>query len=123
MLKTRRGATATEYGLIASLIAVVSIAALSEVGSQLKWTMVQVGFYVNEDAYWENDAFATIDSNGDNAVGKAEFTWFADNGCQGDCPSAGDIDIMFSPWGFDANDDDKLDPGPEWDGFVANMQL
>lgn len=38
LIKDKKGATAIEYGLIAALIAVAAIGALSSVGTQLKTT-------------------------------------------------------------------------------------
>jgi pilus assembly protein Flp/PilA len=43
LFKNEEGATAIEYGLIAALIAVACIAALSTVGSQLNKTFTTVG--------------------------------------------------------------------------------
>ena len=43
MIKNEDGATAIEYGLIAALIAVAAISALTTVGSQLKTTFSSVG--------------------------------------------------------------------------------
>jgi pilus assembly protein Flp/PilA len=42
MLKDVKGATAIEYGLIAALIAVAAIAAMSQLGSQLNNTLTKV---------------------------------------------------------------------------------
>ncbi len=42
MLKDTKGATAIEYGLIAALIAVAAITAMSGLGSQLNNTLTQV---------------------------------------------------------------------------------
>lgn len=42
IFKNEEGATAIEYGLIAALIAVAAIAALSNIGSQLKTTFNSV---------------------------------------------------------------------------------
>ena len=42
MLKDNKGATAIEYGLIAALIAVAAIAAMSSLGSQLNNTLTKV---------------------------------------------------------------------------------
>jgi pilus assembly protein Flp/PilA len=42
MLKDTKGATAIEYGLIAALIAVAAITAMSGLGSQLNNTFTQV---------------------------------------------------------------------------------
>lgn len=43
MLRDEAGATAIEYGLIAALIAVAAITALSNVGSELNTTFTVVG--------------------------------------------------------------------------------
>ena len=43
ILKSEKGATAIEYGLIAALVSVVIIAALQIVGTQLKTTFSSVG--------------------------------------------------------------------------------
>jgi pilus assembly protein Flp/PilA len=43
LIKNEEGATAIEYGLIAALIAVACIAALTAVGSQLNKTFSHVG--------------------------------------------------------------------------------
>jgi pilus assembly protein Flp/PilA len=43
LLKDSKGATAIEYGLIAALIAVAAIAALTSVGTELKTTFNTVG--------------------------------------------------------------------------------
>ena len=43
LIKNEEGATAIEYGLIAALIAVAAIAALSNVGGQLETTFNKVG--------------------------------------------------------------------------------
>jgi pilus assembly protein Flp/PilA len=43
LLKNNKGATAIEYGLIAALIAVAAIAALTRVGGQLQTTFNSVG--------------------------------------------------------------------------------
>lgn len=43
LIKNNKGATAIEYGLIAALIAVAAIAALSTVGSELTNTFNKVG--------------------------------------------------------------------------------
>jgi pilus assembly protein Flp/PilA len=42
MLKDNKGATAIEYGLIAALIAVAAITAMSGVGTQLNTTLKKV---------------------------------------------------------------------------------
>ena len=42
LLKNQRGATAIEYGLIAALIAVAAIAAMSQLGTQLNNTLTKV---------------------------------------------------------------------------------
>ncbi len=42
MLKDIKGATAIEYGLIAALIAVAAIAAMSQLGGQLNNTLTHV---------------------------------------------------------------------------------
>ena len=42
MLKDNKGATAIEYGLIAALIAVAAITAMSGLGTQLNSTLTQV---------------------------------------------------------------------------------
>ncbi len=42
MLKNEKGATAIEYGLIAALIAVAAIAAMSSIGTQLGTTFNNV---------------------------------------------------------------------------------
>jgi pilus assembly protein Flp/PilA len=42
MLKDEKGATAIEYGLIAALIAVAAIAAMSQLGGQLNNTLTKV---------------------------------------------------------------------------------
>ncbi|HEX8534023.1 MAG TPA: Flp family type IVb pilin [Allosphingosinicella sp.] len=42
MLKDEKGATAIEYGLIAALIAVAAITAMSALGSQLNNTLTKV---------------------------------------------------------------------------------
>ena len=42
MLKDEKGATAIEYGLIAALIAVAAIAAMSSLGTQLNNTLTKV---------------------------------------------------------------------------------
>jgi pilus assembly protein Flp/PilA len=43
LLKNKKGATAIEYGLIAALIAVVIIAALSFVGEEVSTTFNNIG--------------------------------------------------------------------------------
>ena len=43
LIKNEEGATAIEYGLIAALIAVAAITALTTVGTQLKTTFSSVG--------------------------------------------------------------------------------
>ncbi len=43
LIKNEEGATAIEYGLIAALIAVAAIAALTNVGTQLTTTFDKVG--------------------------------------------------------------------------------
>ena len=43
LIKNEEGATAIEYGLIAALIAVAAITALTTVGSQLNTTFSKVG--------------------------------------------------------------------------------
>ncbi len=42
MLKDNKGATAIEYGLIAALIAVAAIAAMTSLGTQLNNTLTKV---------------------------------------------------------------------------------
>jgi pilus assembly protein Flp/PilA len=42
MLKDQKGATAIEYGLIAALVAVAAITAMSSLGSQLNTTLTKV---------------------------------------------------------------------------------
>jgi len=42
ILRDRRGATAIEYGLIAALIAVAAITAMTSLGNQLKTTFSNV---------------------------------------------------------------------------------
>lgn len=48
LIKNNKGATAIEYGLIAALIAVAAIAALSTVGSELTNTFNKVGNELTE---------------------------------------------------------------------------
>lgn len=43
LIKNEEGATAIEYGLIAALIAVAAIAAMSNIGTQLNGTFTTVG--------------------------------------------------------------------------------
>lgn len=43
LLKNSKGATAIEYGLIAALIAVAAIAALTTIGTELETTFNKVG--------------------------------------------------------------------------------
>lgn len=43
MLKDNKGATAIEYGLIAALIAVAAITAMTTLGSNLNTTLTTVG--------------------------------------------------------------------------------
>lgn len=47
MLKDNKGATAIEYGLIAALIAVAAITAMSSLGSKLKTTFNNVTTSMN----------------------------------------------------------------------------
>lgn len=47
MLKDSKGATAIEYGLIAALIAVAAIAAMSNLGGSIKDTFATVGAQMN----------------------------------------------------------------------------
>ena len=47
LLKSKKGATAIEYGLIAALIAVAAIAALRTVGSSLGTTFTNVSTGMN----------------------------------------------------------------------------
>ena len=42
LIKTKKGATAIEYGLIAALIAVAAIAAMGNIGNELGTTFNQV---------------------------------------------------------------------------------
>ena len=42
LIKSKKGATAIEYGLIAALIAVAAIAAMSNIGSELGTTFNEV---------------------------------------------------------------------------------
>ncbi len=42
MLKDQKGATAIEYGLIAALVAVAAITAMSSLGGQLNTTLTKV---------------------------------------------------------------------------------
>ena len=42
MLNDQKGATAIEYGLIAALVAVAAITAMSSLGSQLNTTLTKV---------------------------------------------------------------------------------
>lgn len=42
ILKDEKGATAIEYGLIAALVAVAAITAMSSLGSQLNTTLTKV---------------------------------------------------------------------------------
>ncbi|HEX8191308.1 MAG TPA: Flp family type IVb pilin [Allosphingosinicella sp.] len=42
LIKDKKGATAIEYGLIAALIAVAAITAMSQLGTQLSATFTQV---------------------------------------------------------------------------------
>ena len=43
MLKDNKGATAIEYGLIAALIAVAAITAMTSIGTNLNTTLTKVG--------------------------------------------------------------------------------
>jgi pilus assembly protein Flp/PilA len=47
MLKDTKGATAIEYGLIAALIAVAAITAMSGLGNQLNTTLGKVAVKMN----------------------------------------------------------------------------
>lgn len=47
LIKNQKGATAIEYGLIAALIAVAAIAAMSSVGSALNKTFTNVSTSLN----------------------------------------------------------------------------
>jgi pilus assembly protein Flp/PilA len=48
LLKDRRGATAIEYGLIAALIAVAAIGAMSSLGGKLNSTFNKVANNLND---------------------------------------------------------------------------
>jgi pilus assembly protein Flp/PilA len=48
MLNDEEGATAIEYGLIAALIAVAAITALTSIGSNLNKTFTNVGANLNK---------------------------------------------------------------------------
>jgi pilus assembly protein Flp/PilA len=48
MLKDTKGATAIEYGLIAALIAVAAITAMSGLGGQLNTTLTKVSTKMQE---------------------------------------------------------------------------
>jgi pilus assembly protein Flp/PilA len=48
MLKNEDGATAIEYGLIAALIAVAAITALTSIGTNLNNTFTKVGNSLNK---------------------------------------------------------------------------
>lgn len=48
MLKNEKGATAIEYGLIAALIAVAAVTAMSGLGSQLNTTLTSVSSHMNK---------------------------------------------------------------------------
>ena len=47
LLRDEQGATAIEYGLIAALIAVAAIAAMSSLGSELNQTFTKVSTTLN----------------------------------------------------------------------------
>ena len=47
-IKNNKGATAIEYGLIAALIAVAAIGAMTSLGSNLKTTFNKVGGNLNQ---------------------------------------------------------------------------
>lgn len=47
MLKNEKGATAIEYGLIAALIAVAAIGAMSSLGTKLKGTFTNTAGNIN----------------------------------------------------------------------------
>lgn len=47
LLRDRRGGTAIEYALVASLIAVAAIVAFRNLGTQIDTTLVNVGEVVN----------------------------------------------------------------------------
>ncbi|HEX7873337.1 MAG TPA: Flp family type IVb pilin [Sphingobium sp.] len=48
LFKNNKGATAIEYGLIAALIAVAAIGAMSSIGNNLKTTFNKVGDNLNK---------------------------------------------------------------------------
>jgi pilus assembly protein Flp/PilA len=48
MLKNEKGATAIEYGLIAALIAIAAITAMSGLGGTLNKTLTSVGSSMNK---------------------------------------------------------------------------
>ena len=48
MLKDQKGATAIEYGLIAALVAVAAITAMSALGTQLNTTLTKVSSNMNK---------------------------------------------------------------------------
>ena len=48
LIKSKKGATAIEYGLIAALIAVAAIAAMSNVGNSLDNTFTNVATHLDD---------------------------------------------------------------------------
>jgi Flp pilus assembly pilin Flp len=120
-MRNRRGATAIEYGLLAALISVVTIAAVDEVGWFVEATFWQANYAIEWTQEFADQLAAAYDDpaygNGDGmSIAEMEAYW---NDKCGHC-SAEDttesIGAIFE--GFDANDNGILLDG-EYDAVVA----
>ena len=108
-----KGATAIEYGLIAALVAVGTIASIGMIGNNLGATFFAIvgsmggGYYDEGPSPEQIPAFYDQYGGGD-AVDRTEMQTILDNECppEGECPT---VDEMFTE--YDTNLSDDLD----WD--------
>lgn len=101
-VRARRGATSTEYGLVAALIAVAVIAAVGGLGKSIYGSffgvimalvMTSDGAPPPDSAFW-GAAMAHGDTSGDGAIQPDEWAAFANQ--YGIASDPGEINAMFA---------------------------
>jgi Flp pilus assembly pilin Flp len=123
MRTSRRGATAAEYGLIAALVAVVSIASVTSVGTSVRLTMdvmyVAMAGPDGPPPDWLNGKFDEV-AGGDGKVSNPEAqAWMASICVVDDCPGEDEVNAWYTNFDEDnGGNSDGFLQASEWDGMA-----
>jgi Flp pilus assembly pilin Flp len=121
-LRRKRGATAAEYGLIVSLVAVLSVGALSQLGGNLNATLYGLAGAIGEDGELTLEEFMQFftdyDANNNGSMTEAEVDAMLAGECHGDCPTGSQM-ISEADGQDGAELDGELDVA-EWEWWHEN---